>query len=170
VTLLPVTDEESVRRAVAAVIAVLVGGRRPFSVGVSRVAVPPTGLADGYAQARRALELGRKLHGGGTTTFFDGLGLHRLLALIPDQHEVDAFAQDVLGPLAEDSRDAHDLRETLHVLLESKFDLAEAARRQFLHYNTMRFRLGKLERMLGPISTDSHLRLDVAVALRILDD
>lgn len=170
VTLLPDTDEESVRRSVASVIAVLVGGRRPFSVGVSRVAATPADLADAYAQARRALEVGRRLHGGGTTTFFDRLGVHRLLALIPDQHEVEAFARDVLGPLAEDTRDAHDLRETLHVLLESKFDLAEAARRQFLHYNTMRFRLGKLERMLGPISTDSHLRLDVAVALRIIDD
>lgn len=169
VTLLPTTDEDAVRRCVAAVMATLVGGR-PFSVGVSRVAATPADLADGYAQARRALELGRRLHGGGTTTFFDGLGLHRLLALIPDQREVEAFAHDVLGPLAEDTRDAHDLRETLHVLLESKFDVAEAARRQFLHYNTMRFRLGKLERMLGPISTDSHLRLDVAVALRILDD
>ena len=169
VTLLPTTDEESVRRCVAAVIAALVGGGRPFSVGVSRVAPTPADLADAYAQARRALELGRRLHGGGTTTFFDGLGVHRLLALVPDQHEVDAFAHEVLGPLAEDTRDAHDLRETLHVLLESKFDLAEAARRQFLHYTTMRFRLGKLERMLGPISTDSHLRLDVAVALLILD-
>lgn len=170
VTLLPTVDEAAVRRSVAEVDTALVGARRPFSVGVSRVAASPAGLADAYAQARRSLELGRKLHGGGTTTFFDGLGLHRLLALIPDQHEVDAFAHDVLGALAEDTRDAHDLRETLHVLLESKFDIAEAARRQFLHYNTMRFRLGKLERMLGPISTDAHLRLDVAVALRILDD
>lgn len=169
VTLLATTDEESVRRCVAAVIATLLGGRRPFSVGVSRVAATPADLAGAYGQARRALELGRRLHGGGTTTFFDGLGLHRLLALIPDQQEVETFAHDVLGPLAEDTRDAHDLRETLHVLLESKFDLAEAARRQFLHYTTMRFRLGKLERALGPISTDAHLRLDVAVALLILD-
>lgn len=170
VTLLPTTDEEAVRRSVAAVIAALVGGRRPFSVGVSRVAATSANLPDAYAQARRALELGRKLHGSGTTTFFDGLGLHRLLALIPDQHEVEEFARDVLGPLAEDTRDAHDLRETLHVLLESKFDLAEAARRQFLHYNTMRFRLAKLERMIGPVSTDARLGLDVAVALRIVDD
>ncbi len=170
VTLLPTLDEESVRRAVADVSGALIGARRPFSVGVSRVASSPAALADAYAQARRALELGRKLHGGGTTSFFDGLGIHRLLALIPDQHEVETFAHDVLGVLAEDTRDAHDLRETLHVLLECNFNVADAARRQFLHYNTMRFRLGKLERMVGPISTDAHLRLDVAVALRILDD
>lgn len=166
VTLVPAADEESVRRSVAAVLA---AAGRPFSVGASRIAAGPTELADAYAQARRALEVGRRLHGGGSTTFFDGLGVHRLLALIPERQEVESFARDVLGPLAEDSREAHDLRETLHVLLETNFNVADAARRQFLHYNTTRFRLTRLERQLGPISTDAQRRLDVALALQVLE-
>ena len=149
------------------------GGRRPFSVGVSRIASGIEELPAAYAQARRAVEVGRRVRGTGSTTFFDQLGVHRLIALIPDtpagSAELGAFVTDVLGPLAEQTTEAADLRETLQVLLDTNFNVAEAARLQFFHYNTMRYRVSKLERLLGPLSTDPHLRLDVAVALRVLE-
>jgi purine catabolism regulator len=177
VVLLPVPDDADdpegghaiVRRAVTAVAGDKGGGRRPFSVGVSRVAIGLDGLPEAYAQAQRAVEVGRRVHGGGSTTFFDSLGLHRLIALIPDQSELRSFAHDVLGPLADDTTEAGDLRRTLQVLLDTNFNVAEAARSQFFHYNTMRYRVSKLERLLGPLSEDPHLRLDVAVALRVLE-
>ena len=177
ITLLPVAEGDSepvaghgvVRRAVTAVTGDKGGGRRPFSVGVSRVAHSLDELPEAYAQARRAVEVGRRVSGGGSTTFFDQLGLHRLIALVPDTGELRAFTRDVLGPLAEPTTEAADLRETLQVLLDTNFNVAEAARLQFFHYNTMRYRVSKLERLLGPLSTDPHLRLDVAVALRVLE-
>ena len=169
----PVAGHDVVRRAVTAVAGDKGGGRRAFSVGVSRVAVGVDDLPTAYAQARRAVEVGRRIRGGGSTTYFDQLGVHRLIALIPDtpagSAELAAFVDDVLGPLAEQTTDAADLRETLQVLLDTNFNVAEAARLQFFHYNTMRYRVSKLERLLGPLSTDPHLRLDVAVALRVLE-
>ncbi|GAA1923885.1 PucR family transcriptional regulator [Nocardioides hwasunensis] len=145
------------------------GGRIAFSAGVSRVAPSLADLPEAFRQAQRAVEIGRRVHGGGSVTRFDQLGLHRLLALVPDGTELTAFAADVLGPLAERTAEAADLRETLQVLLDTNFNVAEAARAQFFHYNTMRYRVGKLQRILGPVATDPHLRLDVAVALRALE-
>ncbi|HET9423576.1 MAG TPA: helix-turn-helix domain-containing protein [Nocardioides sp.] len=176
VTLLPVSaDDEAVpgqdvvARAVKAVAGDKGGGRRSFSVGVSRLAHTLDDLPEAYAQARRAAEVGRRMGGGGTTTFFDQLGLHRLIALVPDTDELRAFTRDALGSLADQTPEAADLRETLQVLLDTNFNVAEAARAQFFHYNTMRYRVSKLEKMLGPVASDPHLRLDVAVALRILE-
>lgn len=171
VAVLPHSDEveSHVDAIVHAVAGDRGGGRRSFSVGVGRPAMTADQLPQSYVQAGRAAEVGRRVHGIGSTTWFDRLGLHRLLALVPDQRELVGFARDVLGELALDTDEARTLRETLQVLLDCNFNVAEAARSQFFHYNTMRYRVGKLERILGPLSRDPHLRLDVAVALRVLE-
>lgn len=171
VTLVPVDEDDTSRvdELVAGVRGDRGGGRVPFSAGVSRVAAQMSDLPEAFRQAQRALEIGRRVHGGGSVTRFDQLGLHRLLALVPDDRELREFAADVLGPLADRTEEAADLRTTLQVLLDTNFNVAEAARAQFFHYNTMRYRVGKLQRLLGPVATDPHLRLDVAVALRALE-
>ena len=176
VTLVPVGGERDGAPALLAVDRIIQGvrgdrggGRIAFSAGVSRVADGLGELPEAFRQAQRAVEIGRRVHGAGSVTRFDQLGLHRLLALVPDPAELATYASDVLGPLAERTPEAADLRETLQVLLDTNFNVAEAARAQFFHYNTMRYRVGKLQRLLGPVASDPHLRLDVAVALRALE-
>jgi purine catabolism regulator len=167
----PAAGREATRAAVHQIVGSVRGdrggGRRPFSVGVSRLVTGLSDLPDGYLQARRAAEVGRRMRGRSSTTWFDELGLHRLIALVPDAAEVRSFAADVLGELAADTEDAADLRRTLQILLDTNLNVAEAARLQFFHYNTMRYRVSKLERILGPFTTDPHLRLDIAVALQV---
>ncbi|MBC9732819.1 PucR family transcriptional regulator [Nocardioides marmotae] len=173
VTVLPaegsVPGSDPVLRLVRTVAGDKGGGRRPFSVGVGRLARDVRSLPESYAQAYRAVAVGRRVRGGGTTTWFDELGLHRLIAMVPDDMELRAFATDVLGELAGQTEEAAALRETLQVLLSTNFNVAEAARLQFFHYNTIRYRVTKLERLLGPITSDHNLRLDVAVALKVLE-
>ncbi|MFT4262980.1 MAG: helix-turn-helix domain-containing protein, partial [Nocardioides sp.] len=143
-----------------------VAAGRPFSAGVSRVVAGLAQVPEAAGEAERALEAGRS-RGGGTTTYFQRLGLERLLALVPEA-EVSAYASDMLGPLAADSAEAADLRRTLQLLLETDFNIAEVARLQYLHFMTVRFRVTKFEHWLGPLADDPVRRLDVAVALRIL--
>lgn len=158
---------ELVARLVKSVAGDKGGGRRPFSVGASRVVTSLDELPLAYQQARRATEVGRRFSGGSSTFHFDDLGVHRLIGLIPDRRELSAFAEDVLGELARDTADAAELRETLRVLLDTNLNVAEASRLQFVHYNTMRYRIGKLEQLLGPFTGDANLRLNLAVALQV---
>ncbi|MEO8888898.1 MAG: helix-turn-helix domain-containing protein, partial [Jatrophihabitantaceae bacterium] len=144
------------------------GGRRSFSTGVSRVIDSVADLPLAYGQARKAVAVGRRTHGPGTVAHFDSLGVHRLLSLVSDSAELHSFAAEVLGVLAEDTPEVADLRQTLQALLDTNCNVAETARALHFHYNTLRYRIGKLEGIVGPFTTDPELRLGVALALRVV--
>ena len=144
------------------------GGRRTFSTGVSRPIESVADLPQAYDEALSAVSVGRQLHGDSAVTHFDQLGIFRLLALIPDSADLRRFVDEALGDLAnDDTPENADLRRTLSVLIDTNLNVAETARQLFFHYNTLRYRIAKLERMLGPFTSDPQLRLTLALALRI---
>jgi PucR family transcriptional regulator, purine catabolism regulatory protein len=139
---------------------------RVLGTGIGRPAGSLSALGEAHQQAQRALGVGQEIHGTQAVTHFDQLGVFRLLSLIPDSTELRNYVDEVLGTLADASdADSADLRETLRVLLETNLNVAESARRLHFHYNTMRYRIGKLERLLGPFTTDPTLRLNLLLAL-----
>jgi purine catabolism regulator len=145
------------------------GGRRSFGTGVSRVAATPAAIPTAYEQARTAVRVGRRMNGPGSIAHFDGLGVFRLLSLVEDADELRSFALETLGELADlDDAEARDLRRTLEVLLDTNLNVAETARVLHFHYNTLRYRIAKLERMLGPFTRDAQLRLSLHLALQVL--
>ncbi|MFI1584371.1 PucR family transcriptional regulator [Embleya sp. NPDC020630] len=159
---------ETVRQMVTQVSGDGGGGRRSFSTGVSRVVTDPALLPEAYEQARRAAKVGRQMHGPGGIADFDSLGVYRLLSLVPDSAELTSFMRETLGELASrEDEETTDLRTTLEVLLDTNLNVAETARILHFHYNTLRYRIGKLERLLGAFTTDSHLRLNIMLALQV---
>lgn len=141
---------------------------RPYSVGVSQAAAGPLDIPRLYEEARVALQVGRRLSGGSAVTNFAGLGLYRLLSNV-SQAELRTFVQDTLGPVLELPEPARsDLLKSLAVLSSTRFNVAESARILHYHYNTMRYRVTKLERMLGAFADDAAAALRIGVALQIL--
>ncbi|MGI8433847.1 MAG: PucR family transcriptional regulator [Nocardioidaceae bacterium] len=173
VALVAVSQSTSARDVVSSVVQAVSGdgggGRRSFATGVSRVVLDPRGIAAGYEQARRAVHVGRQLQGSSAVAHFDDLGAFRLLSLIEDVSELHNFVDEVLGDLADESSpEAADMRATLRVLLDTNFNVAATSRRLHFHYNTLRYRIAKLEKLVGPFIADPDLQLDLSLALRVM--
>jgi purine catabolism regulator len=121
-----------------------------------------------YGQARTALKVGRQITGAWAVTHFDDLGVYRLLSLVEDDRELESFATETLRELTADTAEAQDMRRTLEVLLATNINIAETARQLHFHYNTLRYRVVKLEKMLGSFTDHPELRLDLSLALKIM--
>ena len=158
-------DVLSIARAVQDEVARFTNGR--YAIGVSRNYPGPAEVSIAYQEARTALRLGPRVSGAGAVTAYGELGLFRLLAQVSDD-DLREFAEETLGPvLRMGEPERSEMFHTLESLIEHNMNMAEAARHLHYHYNTLRYRLAKLERLLGPFSTSTPVAIQLGVALQI---
>jgi purine catabolism regulator len=122
-------------------------------------------LAESYAEAYEALELAPLLEV--EVVSFDELGLlHWLRHLPPAVREKNRFVQ-VVGILAEhDTHRGSELLKALEVYLDTGRNVQEAARLLFLHRNTLRQRLRKIEALCELDLADPLTCLNLHVAIK----
>ena len=136
------------------------------SIGIGRPAADPLRLHVSFGEARRALAIGRWSQGHGHLVMFSDLGVDRLLADVPES-EIEAYCASVLGPLESyDLTTGTALVRTLDTFLATR-NGALAARQLFVHYNTLKNRLAKIEEVIGPFVDDPDRCLSLSLALRL---
>jgi purine catabolism regulator len=165
----PATDDASERRALAE------GMRRELdarvrsvtvSIGVGRRVDSPDDLPRSFTEASRAVDVGRWAKGRHVTEVYDELGLERLLASTPTD-DLAEFVEQAIGPLVVHDRDHQtELVDTLAAWLDTR-NMAEAARRLHVHYNTLKNRMERIEAILGPVVTDAVRALECEVAIYV---
>ena len=93
------------------------------------------------------------------------LGVYRLLSRLP-LDELRRHRAEAIGPLLEYDRDHNgSLVHTLEVFLRCERNRVKAAEELFIHYNTLRYRLGQIDQLTGGLSGDSTARLNLELAL-----
>ncbi len=138
-----------------------------FSGGIGRIARNLQGIPQAYREAQQALDIGRQLFGAGLHSFAR-LGVYRLLFHLDGQPELNEFYQETLGPLLNaDTRGDETFIETLEGFFRCNGNLSEAARTMHMHRNTLLYRLGRIEELLGHSLEDAEFRLSLQVALKI---
>lgn len=126
-------------------------------------------LKEGLYQAIQALEIGQLLSGPGSITRYDDLGAYRILTSSRGNPELTRFCHELLGELIKsDQLHNTELLRTLEVLLRCNFNLKEAAREMFIHYNTIRYRVARIEEIARVDLQSAEDRLNLQLAFRIL--
>src|SRR3989442_669437 len=138
----------------------------PVALGYGAVRTGTAEIASGAREAEQALTMGRRLFGADSATAFKNLGLYRLLYALQPGPELRAFRDDVLGRLGVKDRRGV-LLETLGAYLATNGSPTEAANLLHLHRNTVLYRLGRIEELLGVDLRNAEVRLALHLALKI---
>ncbi|GAB2748898.1 PucR family transcriptional regulator [Kitasatospora kifunensis] len=134
-----------------------------LALGVSAPApVEEAGVA--YAQAERALAVA--LRGGRRSVGHEEVGAGSLLPLLGED-AVAAFAEGLLRPLREHDRTARgDLVASLRAWLSRHGQWDAAAADLGVHRHTLRYRMRRVEELLGRSLDDTDVRMELWLALR----
>jgi hypothetical protein len=144
-----------------------------FRVAVGVPALGPSGFRRSYLAARDAERIARQGLPGKVTAYRD-VDLAALLTADPERAQW--FVADRLGKLADqDDETLADLRATALSYLESGCSLVRTAAALHVHRNTVLYRLGSIERLLGrelgasPLATHAALALVQRLGPALLD-
>jgi len=138
----------------------------PVALGYGAVRSGAAEVAAAAREAEQALTMGRRLFGADSITAFADLGLYRLLYALQPLPELRAFRDDALERLLAKDRGGV-LLQTLGAYLATNGSPTDAAERLHLHRNTVLYRLGRIEDLLGVDLRDAEVRLGLHLALKI---
>jgi purine catabolism regulator len=120
-----------------------------------------------HRQARRAMQLGKRLHLNQLVEF-NSLGIYQLLSQIEHIGAVQTFTERIIGPLAEyDWRHRGSLVETIDAYFNHHANVSQTAESLFIHRNTLLYRLERIQELTGQDIDQADMRLALHLALKL---
>lgn len=140
---------------------------RQLHVGVGRIYDDPTNLFRSYQEAKVALQLGKIIEISDNAAYFSELGVVRIL-YNHNQQELLDFYRDNLGILEKlEQGQSRELSDTLQQYFKNNCDMKATAQELFLHANTLRYRLKKIEKILEIDLENLTTRLELMISFKI---
>ncbi len=143
------------------------GERTRATIGVSQLHAAASEATRAYREALDATTIGRALLRDGGAIAYPQLGAYRYLVHIAaDDAPRDRMRAAVDVLIAYDSRRRSSLLDTLERYLAERRSVIESARALYIHPNTLRQRLARIEELTGiELDRDDLLSLELAIKL-----
>ena len=121
-----------------------------------------------FHEASKCIQLLNKLNHRNTVYFYEKLGLYRLFIELEKGDVLSEYIEQTLGMLIEyDTNNNTTLVDTLKVYLNKNGNIIEASKEMFIHRNTLKYRINRIEEITNRSLSDSYTRLDFQNALII---
>jgi GAF domain-containing protein len=135
----------------------------PLAIGISNVCQGAGSFAHGFEEAVSAAQVGALLRGTSGIFSYEDLGPYRYV-LTADGAVRDRYQERLERLVEYERRRGTELLGTLEAYLEHQGNIAQTARKLFMHPNTLRQRLVRIERVAGlDLGTEDWLSLAMAV-------
>ncbi len=141
------------------------------SIGIGKVSSSIDEIKTSYREARRAIFTARKFGKTDQVINYEALGAYKLLFSIRDDTDLKRFVDQTLGPILQHDRDKKNevLIETIRQYILSNCNNQKAADNLFIHLNTLKYRLQKIQSIAGIDLNDPETRLNLQLALKALE-
>jgi purine catabolism regulator len=126
------------------------------------------GLGNSYREAMTALSIGKKMARRRPIIWYDEVAHYDLLDCIADQPQCQRWLAKTLGPLLDyDGSNDTELVKTLETYFDCNQIAQQTAHRLSIHPKTLKYRLRRIEEILGvdPMSGDRKLAFYLATKL-----
>lgn len=117
-------------------------------------------------QAQKALEISKGCRNKNCITKYKDLGIYRLFLQTNTQDEIRSLYDETLSKLKEyDDKNSTNLIETLVVYMEQNRNLGKTAEALYIHRNTMKYRIGRIEELLECNLKDDKTAFNIMICI-----
>lgn len=138
------------------------------SAGAGDIFYAIRNLKDSVTEARHALNMLHMCKRTGQYRMYEEMGIYQLLFSIKDNRVLKRIIEEQIGILlAYDQENASEFLPTLDVYLQENCNITNTTGRLFVHRNTVKYRIRRIQELLGKDLHDVNVQFNLRLALKI---
>lgn len=119
-------------------------------------------------EAKDAWNMLRMCQRKGQSRLYEEMGIYQLLFSIQDHHILDRIINEQIGMLITyDQENDTEFLKTLDVYLQENANIANTAKRLYVHRNTVKYRIKRIQELLGKDIQEVNVQFNLRLAYKI---
>jgi DNA-binding PucR family transcriptional regulator len=138
------------------------------SIGIGEKACTLSEFRSAILEAKSAMKISKKLYGKNSIGDCKKLGVYKLFFCIENQDILIKLYNEKLGKLKIYEKNAsNELLNSLKIYIDENRNIGNAAERLFIHRNTMKYRINKIEEILECDLKEDKTMFNIMLCLKI---